>query len=56
MTELKPCPFCGGKAEAIRVYANEWYVQCTICPCTMIGGYYTEKEAIESWNKRVVAE
>ncbi len=50
--KLKPCPFCGSKAEAILVYANEWYVECTKCPCTMIGGYYTEEEAIKSWNTR----
>ncbi len=55
MTEQKllPCPFCGGEAEAIQVYATEWYVECTKCPCTMIGGYYTEEEAIEAWNTRV---
>lgn len=58
MDELKPCPFCGGKAT-IRYY-YEWnkyvghipifYVQCTIC------GFNTtdtgiEEKTIEAWNR-----
>ena len=35
--KLKPCPFCGGEAEA--VYApndiNRWGVQCKSCGCTV---------------------
>ncbi len=55
-TKLRPCPFCGGEAETVQVYANEWYVECSKCPCTMIGGYYTEEDAMTAWNKRTVEE
>lgn len=36
MTELKPCPFCGGRAEQIerRTYCTTgWQIQCTTCRC-----------------------
>lgn len=58
MTELKPCPFCGGEATVRYYYGwNKYvgnipifYVQCTIC------GFNTteagiEDKAIEAWNR-----
>ena len=50
MSELLPCPFCGGEANTWDgVYM--WYVVCKECgaagsPCL------TEAEAIEAWNSR----
>lgn len=53
--ELKPCPFCGGKAMLVSV--NERYtVGCTIMRCRGNGltarDYYTKDEAAEAWNTR----
>ena len=56
--ELKPCPFCGGKAEVLTDENEEYYVSCTECTallgyCTDTwGDYSTEDEAIEAWNRR----
>ena len=56
--ELKPCPFCGGKAE-IRKYhhyglGDEYWVVCTSCGVHTPGGI-DNKEHIEVkiWNRRV---
>ena len=59
MEQLKSCPFCGGEAS-VDVDDDGYYVvgcdeDCR-CPCNVFytnQGYYTEKEAIEVWNKRV---
>ena len=65
MAELKPCPFCGGKAtlqrdiryprpkceptEAFEVVCQNW--DCIIGHCD--DRYrLSEKEAIEAWNRR----
>ena len=53
--ELKPCPFCGGKAIL------DWYIlpkyECVIfCRvCSLEFGRYlgrNKEEAIEAWNRR----
>ena len=57
MTEqkLKPCPFCGSEP----VYVADGKVIC-ICGAMMQSFNewkpFTEQEAIDRWNKRVVAE
>lgn len=60
--ELKPCPFCGGKAviEVIEphrhiickmpVYKGGAFIECTECGCAISGE--TETEATEKWNRR----
>lgn len=61
MTELKPCPFCGGETflEPYRVRKGyEASIQCNQCLCSMSTITYDEEEtAIESvvkaWNRRV---
>lgn len=67
MEELKPCPFCGGKAllmtSAVRGYtgAREFKVRCTQCMEVREKGtfdtiYQTEEaakeKAIAAWNTR----
>ena len=50
--KLKPCPFCGGKAEILNYSEDEWLVHCVICDGMVERWRKTEKEAIEQWNRR----
>ena len=57
MLELKPCPFCGGRAEVFTAPASGrvtvWCAndRCGVKPFTM---YTTSvKEAVEAWNRRI---
>ena len=68
MDELKPCPFCGGKAEFVRTaiktkgsWCDAVYVRCTNCDSRSNRVLYSAKmhkndseyrEAQESWNRR----
>jgi Lar family restriction alleviation protein len=53
--ELKPCPFCGEKAE-IGLNFGRLGVACTICEANMrlgkVCGDFDEESLIEAWNKR----
>ena len=56
MTELKPCPFCGGEA---KVQSDLWprFVYCQTCNArtvniTDFGDEGTDK-AVSKWNQRV---
>lgn len=58
--KLKPCPFCGGKAEIrTMIYAGNalYYVRCPrincFIHCFTKKKYETEAEAVEAWNRRV---
>jgi len=53
MEELKPCPFCGGKAVILK--ENMYSVRCNSC---FIGTdfCFTEQEAITAWNRRTTNE
>ena len=51
MSELKPCPFCGG--EARRYYGNtECYGVCCKKCSAKIYGYASKGSATKAWNKR----
>ena len=52
MSELLPCPFCGGDAHTIEParYGKTWGVRCE-CGA-FLGFEHTEAEAIEAWNTR----
>lgn len=54
--KLKPCPFCGGRAE-LNKFRHTWYVGCAsdilICPCKpWTGAQWDAEKAIEIWNRR----
>ena len=60
--ELKPCPFCGGKAGIVTTvicYTPRAYVKCKECntttqtfsDCDHDGSYIFS--ACEAWNRRV---
>ncbi len=51
--KLKPCPFCGGKAEmfSLKYMANEHFVRCSQCDSST-HGQKTKEEAMEIWNRR----
>lgn len=68
MTELLPCPFCGGEARIFELtwtdglgvphdFKHPYYrVVCQGGCRTLKGDYDTEAEAIEAWNARVKLE
>lgn len=57
--KLKPCPFCGGKAELMKndfwSSADWWYVTCSNPHCGVhaeTSDRPTPQEAAEIWNRR----
>lgn len=52
MTELKPCPFCGGEASKRLFYKGKYRVHCNACDAYSGDVYATEAEAIKAWNTR----
>lgn len=57
MSELKPCPFCGGIAM-FEEYTHpccgkRWRVICTGCAAMVDPGYAQGKSVVEEmWNRR----
>lgn len=59
--KLKPCPFCGGKAELIIILGEDpfempyrWSVRCVNSCCKQYP-QVSEHDAIEMWNMRRIA-
>lgn len=56
MSELLPCPFCGGEAT-MDSSGKKYQVWCKRCSCIHMGEFYnTEAEAIAAWNRRAQPE
>lgn len=63
MTELKPCPFCGGEAKVCSRYrkgvANRvmYWIECKACGVAQshheLSGYNSAAKATRAWNRRV---
>lgn len=72
MDELKPCPFCGGKARLLVVIEEGVCVKCVECgaqtpwlndaPLGLITGWKTcvgetaHEQAVKLWNRRTYHE
>lgn len=55
MIELKPCPFCGGKARFLN-WKSAWAVECCNDYCCVLPETEicdTKEAAVEIWNRRV---
>ena len=56
-TELKPCPFCGGKAKFIQNKDCDkqviGHMRCINCGISQNQHNFTESLAIHEWNRRV---
>ena len=49
---LKPCPFCGGRAELFGTKnSGIFYVKCL--ECDVDGNFDTPEEARAAWNRRI---
>lgn len=62
MSEIKPCPHCGGKAELyVREYTDleanygDARVDCVSEKC-FIGGWHKPNNAIKAWNARPIED
>ena len=54
---IKPCPFCGAKAEIRSKPANRFTVACSSRSCgAVIASSQNEQEAMASWNRRIGGE
>ena len=50
--ELKPCPFCGGRADIHKCHhSKKYYVYCVVCSVET-KHYLFDKDASSAWNMR----
>lgn len=53
MSELKPCPFCGGEAEITKASEYQSYALCRACGASSDYDIHENKEDIvRAWNRR----
>ena len=52
MTELKPCPFCGGEAIGGKNYLGQYSAGCINENCFARVFANTKKDAEKRWNRR----
>lgn len=65
MNDLKPCPFCGGKAEFVESRESICWVRCTCCNASgkkwavsfAKGAVLRARKTVfENWNSRPIEE
>ena len=63
MTELKPCPFCGGEAERFTIEEEDGHgnkggdvITCTRCQASSHVEFGRKENLMDRWNSRVVME
>lgn len=52
--DIKPCPFCGGKAihdHFLEEYFKIYVIKCKSCDASTTA-CISRKQAIEAWNRR----
>lgn len=55
MTELKPCPFCGGEAKMFSAKVNtfdRYVVYCQKCDASS-HAFFLQNDAADAWNRMV---
>jgi len=52
MSELKPCPFCGGRAVLNKDYLGHFYISCDKCEIKT-DSCVDPNIPIAAWNRRV---
>lgn len=54
MSELKCCPFCGGKAKYMEIkdFFVSRFVTCAKCGIETPRNFLNRKDAIKRWNRR----
>lgn len=62
MSELKPCPFCGGEANLVNIWNCLSSVVCSSCGAAIgkvkksPNDFRTRDEVIDAWNRRPAAK
>ena len=55
-TDIKPCPFCGGKAEFVLIPGDDIIIRCSSCHASTEKCFWRYKHAVRAWNKRRIVD